>query len=138
LVRVCVQQDQNDGWHFVVGLLIANAAQLELRPRFVILAGCQRSTVRGQKLYTGLKIKWGIEMADWKSHEPTEDNVFTEYKCGLTAGQRVRLRKVLIVLDHLGNPTGGVHLEGEIWQVLPGLRSDPVLWFRKPDGNRCT
>ena len=77
-------------------------------------------------------------MAEWTFHAPDEDNLFSHYKCGLVAGQRVALRKELIIRDHLGEPTGKTHPVGEIWQVLSGLKSDPVLWFRMPDGERCT
>lgn len=77
-------------------------------------------------------------MAKWKLHIPTEDNVFFEYKCGLIAGQSVALRKDLVIRDHRGSPTGEICPKGEVWQVLPGLHSDPVLWFRQPNGKRCT
>lgn len=90
--------------------------------------------------YAKLRGYWSTRdvSPEWKLHEPTEDNVFLEYNCGLVAGQRVALKRELVVRDHLNEPTGKVHPKGEIWQVLPGLRSDPVLWFRQPDGSRCT
>ena len=77
-------------------------------------------------------------MSDWKLHTPDNDNLFSQYKCGLVAGQRVALRKDLIIHDHMNEPTGDSHPAGEIWWVLPGLKSDPVLWFLQPDGNRHT
>lgn len=77
-------------------------------------------------------------MSDWKLHFPTEDNLFQKYNCGLVAGQTVALRKELSIRDHQGNPTGKVHPKGETWVVLPGIKSDPVLWFRRPDGKRHT
>ena len=77
-------------------------------------------------------------MAEWKLHVPDDENIFTQYRCGLVAGQRVALRKKLVVLDYRGRPTGTVHPVGEVWVVLSGLKSDPVLWFRQPDGERCT
>ena len=73
----------------------------------------------------------------WKLHIPTDDNLFVEYKCGLKAGQRVALKKDLVVRDHLGMPTETIP-KGEIWDVLPGMYSDPVLWFRTPNGERHT
>ena len=77
-------------------------------------------------------------MANWKLHLPTEDNLFSEYKCGLIAGRSVALRKDLIVLDHRGKPTGEIRPKGEVWKVLRGLHSDPVVWFRQPNGERFT
>lgn len=77
-------------------------------------------------------------MPECKLHLPTEGNVFFEYKCGLVAGQFVALRKDLEIRDHRDKPTGVVHPKGEVWQVLPGLHSDPVLWFRQPNGERRT
>ena len=76
-------------------------------------------------------------MSEWKLHVPTKHNRITKYKCGLVAGQRVRLRKELVV-TRAGVPTGKVHPCGEEWTVLPGIATDPVLWFREPDGERCT
>jgi len=80
----------------------------------------------------------GASMSDLKLHIPTESNLITHYKCGLIAGQRVRLKKDLIVKTWEGIPTGAVHPCGEEWIVLTGITSDPVLWFRQPDGERCT
>lgn len=77
-------------------------------------------------------------MHDWKLHIPSENSVLQEYRCGLTAGQRLILRKDLIITDHSGNPTGEVHAKGEIWIVLPGIRTDPVLWLKQPNGERHT
>ena len=79
-----------------------------------------------------------LAMSEFEFHEPTKDNLFTEYKCGLLAGQRVALRKDLVIANHMGEPTGEVHPAGEVWQVLTGLKSDPVLWFRTPDDERHT
>ena len=36
-------------------------------------------------------------MATWKLHLPTEDNLFDRYNCGLIAGDRVRLKKDLVI-----------------------------------------
>ena len=61
-------------------------------------------------------------MANWKLHLPTEDNLFDQYKYGLTAGDRVRLKKDLVVTDSNGLPTGEVHPAGEEWVVLSGVK----------------
>jgi hypothetical protein len=79
----------------------------------------------------------GASMSDWKLHIPTEDNRITHYQCGLVAGQRVRLKKDIVVTC-AGVPTGTVHRAGEEWIVLTGITTDPVLWFRQPDGERST
>lgn len=77
-------------------------------------------------------------MSEWKLHVPTESNRITRYRCGLAAGQRVRLKKELVITHHNGAPTGAVHPCGEEWTVLPGISTDPVLWLRQPNGERCT
>ena len=77
-------------------------------------------------------------MSEWKLHVPTESNRITHYKCGLVAGQRVRLKKDIVVRTHDGAPSGTVHRGGEEWTVLTGITTDPVLWFRQADGERCT
>ena len=77
-------------------------------------------------------------MSEWKLHGYTKGNTFAHYKCGLVAGERVRLKKDLVVNYLDGVPIGTVHPRGEEWVVLAGMKSDPVLWFRRPDGERCT
>ena len=77
-------------------------------------------------------------MSELKLHIPTVNNPITHYQCGLVAGERVRLKKDIVVETHDGIPTGTVHRAGEEWIVLTGITADPVLWFRRPDGERCT
>ncbi len=77
-------------------------------------------------------------MSEWKLHIPDESNRITRYKCGLVAGQRVRLKKDLPVTTFDGVATGKVYRAGEEWTVLTGITSDPVLWFRHDDGERHT
>ncbi len=63
----------------------------------------------------------------------------TEYKCGLKAGDRVVVKKDVIVRDDRGNPTGETHAKGEAWSVLPGSNLTPhVVWLLQADGNRHT
>src|SRR5207247_4268147 len=59
----------------------------------------------------------------------------SEYRCGLRAGQRVRLKHDITVLDHKGQPTGKVHREGEIGSLLRGSKEPPVVvWLPQIDG----
>ncbi len=60
----------------------------------------------------------------------------TKYKCGLKAGDRVRLKKDLVVRDYKNRPTGEVHPKGEIWTVLRGsiVKGEVDVWFRQADG----
>ena len=61
------------------------------------------------------------------------------YKCGAVAGEKVRLRRELVILDHRNRPTGKVHVAGEIWTVVRGAAEEPrVLWLHEPDGNSHT
>ena len=76
-------------------------------------------------------------MSEWQLHIPSDDNRITHYQCGLVAGQRVRLKNYLVITSDDG-PTGEVRPAGEVWTVLTGITSDPVLWFRQADGERCT
>jgi len=48
----------------------------------------------------------------------------TAYRCGVRAGDRVRLRRDI-----------EVHRSGEIWSVLSGAAEEPiVVWLRQADG----
>jgi hypothetical protein len=63
----------------------------------------------------------------------------TEYQCGARAGDRFRLRQVIVVRDHADKPTRVVHPAGEIWTVLKGAAEPPVVvWLQQPDGHRHT
>ena len=63
----------------------------------------------------------------------------TEYKCGLKAGDQVRLKKDLVIRDHRNRPTGIVHRKGEVWTVLRGSNVGRIdVWFRQPDGDSHT
>lgn len=73
---------------------------------------------------------------DWKYIDRYD---VLEYRCGLRAGDYVRLRRDLVIRDSQGNPTGEIHNAGEIWQVLPGASEDPqVVFLLQPDGQRHT
>lgn len=57
------------------------------------------------------------------------------YRCGLRAGDRLRLRHPLPGYDADGLPTGEGHAVGEVWTVLTGSPDDPeALWLRQSDG----
>ena len=61
------------------------------------------------------------------------------YRCGLRAGDHVRIRQDIRVKDHKGRLTGKVYRAGEIWTVLPGVKEEPtVVWFCQADGRRHT
>ena len=61
------------------------------------------------------------------------------YKCGLKAGDNVRLRHDIIIKDHKGKPTGKIYPKGEIWNILTGAKEEPmVVWLLQADGNRHT
>jgi hypothetical protein len=61
------------------------------------------------------------------------------YPCGLKAGDRLRLARVLEICDHRGRPTGVAHRPGEIWVVTAGARHEPeVIWLQQPDGEPHT
>jgi hypothetical protein len=72
----------------------------------------------------------------WKfvNHYP-----ITNYKCGLKAGDLVRLKKDLIEVDYKNKPTGQVRSKGEIWTVIPGADDGRVdVRFMQGDGGRRT
>lgn len=77
-------------------------------------------------------------MIDSKDYLPTEFPV-VEYKCGLKAGDKVKLIRDLVITDDYGLPTGKVYAKGEIWTVQPGAKSETAaVWFRRADGNLHT
>src|SRR5207302_437110 len=52
--------------------------------------------------------------------EPLEPRAASDaYRCGLRPGDRVRLKKALVIRGSKRYPTK-THLEGEVWTVLPG------------------
>jgi hypothetical protein len=60
------------------------------------------------------------------------------YRCGLRVGQRIALRRELIITDADG-PTGKVYPVGEQYTVLHGSKDDPgIVWLLQEDGQRCT
>lgn len=62
-----------------------------------------------------------------------------QYRCGLKAGDQVRLKRDIVVKNSKGTPTGKVHPAGGIWRVLPGAKSQPiVVWLLQADGQRHT
>ena len=72
---------------------------------------------------------------DWKliNHD------LQEYPSGIRAGDRVRVRRDIVIRDASGQPTGDVHRAGEIWTVDIGVAAEPdIVWFRHPDGERHT
>ena len=62
------------------------------------------------------------------------------YRCGLLPGDQLRLKKDLVVRDHLDQPTGEVHSAGEVWAVTPDGCENPAgdLWLRQGDGELHT
>lgn len=67
------------------------------------------------------------------------DYTVSRYSCGLSAGDKVRLLKDIVVHYANGQPTGRVHEKGETWKVLYGSPQDPgVIWLLQPDGERHT
>jgi hypothetical protein len=61
------------------------------------------------------------------------------YPCGLKAGDKLRVSSEIVVCDHRNRPTGHIHPVGEIWEVLPGVESEPgVIWLRDSSGERQT
>ena len=62
-----------------------------------------------------------------------------EYKCGLKAGDMVRLKKDLIVRDHRNRPTGKINRKGEVWTVQRGANEGRIdVWLKQPDGEMHT
>ena len=67
------------------------------------------------------------------------DHTLIEYPCGVRAGDYLRLKRDLPLLDHKGRHTRGTILAGSIWQVLAGLPHKPdVVWLQEPTGKSHT
>jgi len=61
------------------------------------------------------------------------------YQCGLKAGGTVRLKRDIVVKNSQGGPSGKIHRAGEVWQVLPGAKSEPIIvWLLQADGQHHT
>ncbi len=75
-------------------------------------------------------------MAEYK---PVKDYPIEKYKCGLKAGDKVRLLRDILIKDHNDKPTGKIYRKGEVWTVLPSSKEPPVVvWFRQADGEPHT
>jgi hypothetical protein len=57
------------------------------------------------------------------------------YKCGLKAGDNVRLRKILKV-SGLGRSDTSIHRAGEVWKVCRGTPG--IVWLRQANGEMHT
>lgn len=72
-------------------------------------------------------------------YKPATGYTVTVYKCGLKAGDRVKLIRDVVIRDDYGLPTGKVYPKGEIWTVQPGAKEETVaVWFRRADGKLHT
>ncbi len=61
------------------------------------------------------------------------------YRCGVKAGNSLRLRRDIEIKDHAGKPTGKVFREGGVWKVLPGAKDDiGTVRLMQPDGKLHT
>ena len=61
------------------------------------------------------------------------------YKCGLVAGQKIRLKSGYEVFCTDGSASGRKHETGEIWTVLSGADEDKVVVrLRDANGDLCT
>ncbi len=62
-----------------------------------------------------------------------------KYPCDLKAGDRLRLRQELPVLDDQGTEIRAPWPPGSIWTVIFGVPHQPeVVWLQKPDGDLHT
>jgi hypothetical protein len=69
----------------------------------------------------------------------SREHTLRAYACGVRAGDRLRLKRDLAILDHEGRPSGQVIPAGSIWRVLPGNPEQPdVVWLQEPGGNPHT
>lgn len=67
------------------------------------------------------------------------EHTLLRYPCGAAAGDRLRLRRALVLQNHLGAPIGQVIGAGSIWRVLAGRPAEPdVVWFEDPRGELHT
>ena len=88
---------------------------------------------------SGIRPFSSIERRD-KSHGFRIHDTYTVevYKCGLKAGQNVRLKNDLVCRDHRGTVTETIKAES-VWLVLNGCSTDPkVVFLQQPDGEPHT
>jgi len=70
---------------------------------------------------------------------PFSEHTLVEYPCGLKAGDRLQLKRDLVIRDHEDRPTGEVIPAGSIWTVFAGHPDEPdVVWLIDPDGEPQT
>ena len=75
---------------------------------------------------------------DWKLIT-SEQMILKKYRCGVRAGDVLRLRSDLHVRDHRDCLTGEIHPAGETNVVLMGNPTEPdVVWLERPNGEQHT
>jgi hypothetical protein len=81
-----------------------------------------------------MKTRRGKRNAPAKEWKLVDSFPVSEYRCGAKAGDRVRLRRELVIEDSSGKPTGKVFPSGDVWTVIRGAAEEPrVLWLRTSD-----
>jgi hypothetical protein len=94
--------------------------------------------------YPAINIEYPVKLRAFMARSKPKfqlvtDYPVTDYKCGARSGDRVRLRREIVVRDNKGEPTGAVHRVGEILSVINGSAVPPLdLRLRQPDGHRHT
>jgi hypothetical protein len=61
------------------------------------------------------------------------------YPCGLVGGEKLRLKRDLVIRDSAGAATGKTLHAGGIWTVIGGdTHLADVVWLSEPSGKRHT
>jgi tetratricopeptide (TPR) repeat protein len=85
---------------------------------------------------TNSKCKFITEPTTGERYTVISEFPVAEYRCGLKAGDQVRLKKPFAVKASTDRATGEVHPRGEIWTVLRGSDIDGDMWLRQADGSQ--
>ncbi len=82
----------------------------------------------------------GSGAGDFGARGEADGDPWLSYRCGLAPGDQLRLKKDLVVRDHLNRPNGKVHSAGEVWAVTADACENSAgdLWLRQSDGELHT
>lgn len=87
-----------------------------------------------QRAYV-LRVAKGASFSDDDEYIPVVTFTIHEYRCGLRAGDKLRLKDDLVVTDADGAQQRTIP-GGSIWTVLTGAVEDPgCLWLEEPSGS---
>jgi len=76
----------------------------------------------------------GVASVSDDEYSPGTPRMLMAYSSGVRAGDRLRAKLDVAVVDHRGQATGKQFERGSLWTVVPGVEPEPTtVWLHQPD-----